>query len=213
MPVTDIEVRQNVEIIARERGKIVARREGHNIFLNLGREWLAQLIFYTTLPAGAPPPPGPVTTGEDRRIRYMGFGIGSNKGSAGGAPYSTHYPGTQLQTDTDPSVTRLERPVRLTSPVPGSPVLPPYDPDDVWLGQVQAPPSQVTSTSVRFTRVLATTEVSYGPFLAVPLTEILLVLNGADPTVFNNTGVAYETFDPITKTNAIAVEVRWTLRF
>jgi hypothetical protein len=39
----NIEVRSNLSLVARERVKIVARRDGHNIWLNLGREYLASL--------------------------------------------------------------------------------------------------------------------------------------------------------------------------
>ena len=40
------EVRQNLKITARERGKIVDRREGHNIWLNTGRDRARNLRLY-----------------------------------------------------------------------------------------------------------------------------------------------------------------------
>lgn len=222
-----IEVKSNLKLTMRERGKIVARRQGHNIFLNLGREWLPKLVGYSVLPAGAPPPPLPVTPEEERRIRYMGLGIGGTRqlqlgvanasplGAAPPAP-SGHYPGTNARTDTDPTVLRLERPVRISSPIPAAPVPPPYDAGDVWLGQVQAPTTHPTPTSVTFSRVFVETDISYGPFLTVPLSEALLVLHSDNATyvhIFNNTGIAYDTFDTLSKTNAFALQIDWTLRF
>jgi len=222
-----IEVESNLTLTMRSRGKIVRRVKGHNIFLNLGREWLPKLISYSALPAGAPPPPLPVTPAEDRRVRYMGLGIGGTRqlalavanatplGAAPPAP-AGHYPGTNLQTDTDPTVIRLERPVRLTSPVPAAPDPPPYNAADVWLGQVQAPAVYPTTTSVKFVRVFTELEISYGPFLTVPLSEIGLFLHDTSATYVNqpnNTCVAYDTFDSLSKTNAFALEVDWTIKF
>jgi len=59
-------------MVARERGKIVhgTHRAGNNIWTLTGREYLAQLMSYRTY--------GPPSVGERRdRIRYMGFGTGS----------------------------------------------------------------------------------------------------------------------------------------
>lgn len=220
MTASDIQIRQNVELTVRERGKIVARRAGHNIFLNLGREWLPGLVSYSVLPSGAPPPPTPVTPAEDRRVRYVGLGIGStrqnNLGIANGAPFVTDYPGTNLRTDTDPTVVRLERPVRFSSPDSANPTEPPYHADDVWLGQVQAPAIYPVPTSVKFQRVVLEDEISYGPYLIVPLSEVGLFLHSVSPDyvhLHDNTCVAYDSFDTLSKTNAFAVEIAWTLRF
>lgn len=215
-----IEVRSNLRLTLRERGKLKARREGHNIFLNLGREWLPGLTGYASLPAGSPPPPTPVVPIDERRIRYMGVGIGSTSqtmlGVANAPPLSVHYPGTNIRTDTDPTVLGLERPVRISSPVPSAPLGPPYDAGDVWLGQVQAPPTRPTPTSIMFRRVFTETEISYGPFLAVPLSEVALFLHSESAAYVhlpNNHAVAYDTFYPLTKTVAFSLEIQWTLRF
>lgn len=200
-----IEVKQNLSIIARERGKIVARRDGHNIWLNLGREYLAQLIAYSAF--------SPLTTIREDRIRYMGLGIGGTKqfmlGVANSAPIGTAYPGTNAQTDSDANVTVLERPVRIsgsTDPYPGQA-------SDVWLGQIQAPPTHPLPSQTKFSRIFTSTEVSYLTFLSVPIAEIMLFTGAADPNVRNNTGVAYDTFDAISKTSAFELEVNWTIRF
>ena len=109
----DIQVKQNLHLVARERGKIVARRDGHNIFVDLGREWLSRLIAYQSY--------SPDVYQRDDRVRYMGFGIGGNRQLAlptansfpiGGAgnPYaaSSHTGiGANQQTDLDRTVTTL----------------------------------------------------------------------------------------------------------
>src|ERR1700761_419955 len=105
-----IEVKSNLSLVMRERGKIVGRRDGHNIWLNLGREYLASLIAYSSF--------SPLTTERDDRIRYMGVGIGGNRQQmlsiANNPPYSVSYTGSNAQTDNDPTLARLERPVRIS---------------------------------------------------------------------------------------------------
>lgn len=200
-----IEVKNNLRLVARERGKIVARREGHNIWLNLGREYLSQLIAYTSF--------GPDTPERNDRFKYMGVGIGGTRqlalSTANSTPLSTAYPGSNLQTDTDPTVTALERPVRISG---GSSTYPGLG-GDVWLAQIQAPATHATVTEVTFKRLFATSDVSYNPFLTVPLSEIMLFTSAASPSVYNNIGMAYDTFDTLSKTNAFSLEVDWTIRF
>src|SRR5262245_18012528 len=96
--IEDVEVKQNVRIIARERGKLVTERVGHNIFLNLGREWLAQLISLASV--------GPDVGERDDRVKYIALGIGGTRqlalAHANTAPYGTIYAGSNIQTDDDP---------------------------------------------------------------------------------------------------------------
>lgn len=203
-----VEVKNNLRLIARERGKIIARRDGHNIWVDLGREYLAHLIALTSY--------GPDVPERNDRIKYMGFGIGGTRqiapGVANAAPMSTAYPGLNAQTDLDPTVTTLERPVRIS----GSTTIPsgPYNPADVWLGTIQAPPIHSTTTQVTFRRLFTQTEVSYSSFTTVPLSEVMLFTSAANPIGQPfNTGVAYDTFDTISKTGALELEVEWTVRF
>lgn len=200
-----IQVKSNLCLTVRERGKIVARRKGHNIWLNLGREYLAQLISYSSY--------SPLTHERDDGIRYMGLGIGGTRQTsplvANSPPISTAYPGANTQTDTDPTVVRLERPVRVagsSDPYPGLV-------GDAWLGQVQAPVVHPTATQSTFKRLFVQTDVSYNPFLTVPLCEVGLFTNAANPLVYNNTAVAYDTFDTLSKTDAFELEIDWTVRF
>jgi hypothetical protein len=203
-----VEVQNNLKLIARDRGKIVARREGHNIWLDIGREYLAALIALTSY--------GPDTPERNDRIKYMGFGVGGTRqvapGIANTAPISVAYPGTNVQTDLDPTVTRLERPVRVsgTTTSPSSP----YSATDVWLGTIQAPPIHTTTSQVTFRRLFTQTEISYATFLSVPLSEVGLYTSLAVPIGRPyNTPVAYDTFDTISKTGAFEIEVDWTVRF
>ena len=211
----DIEVKINLKLIARERGKIVARREGHNIFLDLGREWLSRLIGYQSY--------GPDVYQREDRVRYMGFGIGGTQQVAPiladaspiggvGDPYEANSGvgiGANAQTDTDKTVTRLERPVRISG---GSTNYPGVG-TDIWIGQIQAPVEHATGTSSTFRRVFTASEISYAPFISVPVSEVMLYTSAASPSFYLNTGVAYDTFDALPKTVAIAIEVEWTFNF
>ena len=128
------------------------------------------------------------------------------------APMLTAYPGTNTQTDLDPLVTTLERPVRVSgsTTVPGDP----YNPADVWLGTVQAPAIHSTPTEVTFRRLFLQTEISYSSFTSVPLSEVGLFTSAAAPIGQPfNTLVAYDTFDTISKTGAFEIEVEWSVRF
>ena len=203
--VATVEVKSNLIITARERGKIVQRREGHNIWLNLGREFLAQLIAYSSF--------SPLTPERDDRVRYMGLGIGGNRqlipNSSMPLSIQTAYPGSNGQSDEDLTVTRLERPVRVTggtSPYPGVGT-------DVWLSQVGAPPGHPVATQSIFNVLFTQTDVSYGGFTSVPLSEIGLFTSAVSPNVYNNTMIAYDTFDTISKTTDFELEVAWQIRF
>ena len=207
--IDEIEVKQNVHIIARERGKIVTRRDGHNIFLNLGREWLAELISLQTL--------DPDVAERDDRIKYIALGIGGTRqlalAHANTFPYGggglAAYTGTNIQTDIDPLVTTLERPVRVSGaagPYPGSP-------GDIWTGTVQAPPVHTTATETTFRRLFGPTDISYGSLISVPLSEVGLMTAAAAPAFYLNQLIAYDTFDTISKTGAVELEIIWTLKF
>lgn len=203
--VEEIQVRNNLIITVRERGKIVARREGHNIWLNLGSEYLASLITYASF--------GPAVPERNDRVQYVGFGIGGNRqlqlAQANASPLVTAYPGTNVQTDIDPSIVGLERPVRFTGssdPYPGQGA-------DVWLGQVGAPVVHGTSRESTFSRLISQSDISYAPFSMVPLSEIALFTAAANPNIYNNNAIAYDTFDTLSKTIAFEFEVQWTVRF
>jgi hypothetical protein len=143
----------------------------------------------------------------------MGMGIGGTSQNslsvANSPPLVPPYAGSNLQTDTDPTVTALERPVRIS----GGPSNFPYNVYDTWLAEVQVPVVHPTATQSMFQRVLSSIDVSYAPFLSVPLSEIGLFTNVANPNVYNNNPIAYDTFDTLSKTSAFSLEIDWMLRF
>jgi hypothetical protein len=200
-----IEVKQNLSIVARERGKIIARRDGHNIWLDLGSEYLAELIALSAINPDVPE--------RNDRIKYMGLGIGGTSqlqlSQANTPPISPPYSGTNAQTDTDPAVTVMERPVRIL----GSETAYPGVAGDEWIGEVQAPATHTIPTEVTFRRLFGQLDVSYGSFLSVPLSEVGLFTSAADPNNYKNLMVAYDTFDTISKTSAVELEVVWTIKF
>jgi hypothetical protein len=221
-----IHVKSNFELIARDRGKIVpgACVKNHNIWVNLGREFLPQVVS-----------PNADFTHHmlDTFIGYMSFGIGGNKQTVNvGAAYpdlEAAYPGQLLYDKGTPGTKYLERPV-MTTGTPG-----PSGSGD-WAVRVLAPPTLVQNGSlystVEFTGVVSDQAINLGgTYPSVPVSEAGLmlynqpVMGAASTDIFNYTAppayinparptvVAYNNFGPITKTTDITLEVRWKLQF
>ena len=230
----DIDLKVNVRIEARERGKLVRVHESHNIFLNTGRDWLRQLMSFREAPDPMPPEGvyvdpcqgGTVPYYNDRHslIRYMALGMGGSKQIYPAAeflvpPLSHYQPQFFTQTDTDPLVYKLEIPVVLD--LLGQPVPPPAV-GPKWLGQIANPVLLGTGPGhVKYTRLFAEAEISVPPFDNVPLSEIGLYIDDPDPNYILTKPdpvappynlVAYDQFNTIVKTNAIALQVDWTFR-
>jgi len=158
---------------------------------------------------------------SDRRTRYIGFGIGGT-GQVASIPVGVAgtYPGTNVQTDTDVTITELERPVLVTTTWGVS-----YE----WEQEITHA-NTTWSTSpyyVRYEASFGTTDITIsgapGPFSYVPLSEIGLYENSCDPsedyTTVRYAGppvrpnpVAYHTFYTISKTSLITMTVRWDIR-
>lgn len=219
-----MEIPGNVWITVRERGKRVPQhcRHEHNIWVDLGREYLARVIAANaTFDDHFAEPPREF-------IQYMGVGIGGDSQvhpAAYTAPLNVDYPpGTTLGadgnkfSDEDLTVTTLERPVKI------NPVSP------LWLEQVNHPPTFSNgSKTVRFDYKFDQPTINnVGPYTVVPLSEVGLFLSTADPDAGNvydplnppsligvgrQTLVAYNTFCAIPKTVSFSLEVRWELRF
>lgn len=198
----------NLSIVVRERGKIVQRYEAHNIWTNQGREWLAGLVSYANLAV--------VTPERSDRAKYMGFGIGGEGqtllGIVNGAPYVTDYPGTNDQTNIDPTIVALERPVRLRT----GPDLYLASFEDFGFPTVAHP----NPNEARFKVFLSgSTDFILGTYTSgMPLSEIALLSSGTgslvvDPTVAVNPIMSYHTFPSILVTPATDVECSWTVRF
>lgn len=220
-----IATKNNVRIIARERGKLVRSlcRETHNVWVNIGREYLAKVIS---------PLAGFAGHVNDSVVKYMGVGIGGDQQTAN-IPVDfpvleDHYPGQNLYDDTLLTTSYLERPVKITgtSGKTGT--------SGVWLNQVSAPPTFLGTpiTRVEFETLFGYTDINLsGAYPSVPLSEASLVLSnetatrlwedvydvGNAPSYINTATrqrlVAYNTFDTLSKTVAISLELHWELSF
>lgn len=188
----DIKVGSNVRLRLMEEpgGKVVDQRESHNIFVNYGREWIAELVAYESS----------LTPFREDRVRYMAVGIGGTSQlmtaanvralgyngylyDGGGnntwdydSPFTSLSTGSYatgntagvtgpVQTDQDPTVTGLEYPVQIT--------------DQNYYDEVKAPASFPESGVVRFTGVFGYNDVSFGSATTVPLSEIGLFTGSA----------------------------------
>lgn len=213
----------NVEIVARERGKIVARRDVHNTWVAGGRVYLASMLGYSSQDPDVPE--------ETSRLKYMGLGIGGVRQRlpvvADAAPLSTSYPAGSDPNTTNgheyndrypisPLVSTLERPVRIT----GGSTAYPGAPADVWLA---GPPSNMFFTHPSVTQLKANAqfrgtlgEVVYAPFdtAGVPISEAGLFTGASTvPGEPFNELVAYVTFDTLLLTTSVDVEFGWTVSF
>lgn len=211
-PSGGFELKWNVELTLTERGKnkqaYVSRT--HNIVVNTGKQMILENITPATLFSGG------FTRTQNTVIRYIGFGIGGARQTGPNASlspysdaYSTGYGGTNTQTDNDVTVSRLERPVRVTSA-------------PLFMREIATPGTFDYSSSRRstFIAVFSRTDINYGGFLSMPLSEIGLYGSSADPALPNGgagaypggTGhlIAYDTFDTVHKTGSAALTVRWT---
>lgn len=201
----DLEVKSNLLLTMRERGKIVARREGHNIWVSLGSEYLAERISLQSYDPDVPY--------NNYHLKYMGLGIGGTAqkalDTANNPPISGPYVGTNDQVDTDLTVTTIERPVRVS----GSESAYPGVAGDAWVGLIGSSDPNTVPTQTTLRRTFTQSEINYGSFVSVPLSEIGLFLSSADPENYQNLLVAYHTFDTLMKTAAFSLEVIWTIRF
>ena len=165
---------------------------------------------------------------DDRRVKFMGFGIGGRlqgSSTAFAAPYDTSYQpgedpnataGNEYDTrfPTAPDIMSLERPVRISGtedPYPG-------DPADVWLVQAPKFSSFIAGTGViKFIGTLDGPggDVAYGSFTDVPLSEVGLFASDADINdAYNPTKlVAYHSFATILFTAGTQMELVWTVSF
>lgn len=197
----EIKVGSNVRLrlLDKPGGRVVEQRESHNIFVNYGREWIAELTAYETT----------LTPFREDRIRYMSVGIGGTAqqlsvsaiqglgyngylydGSGNNtwdyaSPFTTLDTGGYatgnttgvtgaVQTDQDADVTGLEYPVQIAAPTASTPS---------YYNEVKAPTSFPTAGIVRFTGVLGYSDVSFGAATSVPLSEIGLFTGSASEGV------------------------------
>ena len=182
-------MKNNVKIIVRERGKIVARRESHNIWTQEGKLWLGHLASFASF--------DPLLPAGNFRIRYMGFGVGGHRQTDHQAfvpPLSIDYPGSNVQDNMDDRVSMLERPVT-------------YD-GSVWMRELVST-DQLGPYSMMFTMWLDLADISFGSYLNIPISEIGLSYKDIG---MHTPVIAYDVFDAISKSSLQDMTVFWTVR-
>lgn len=221
-----IHVRSNFKITTRNRGKIVLKdcHESHNIWVNLGREFL---------PGVVSPSAGFAGHYIDTFIGYMSFGVGGNKQITNVdtlyPDIATDYPGQNTFDKGDPLITYLERPVMVTG------VSGPSGSGD-WAVPVVAPPTFILVggigySTVEFTSIITADMINLVALHpSVPVSEAGLVLYNQAPTQLSTAFydysspptyinpsrpglVAYNNFGTITKTTDVTLEIQWQLQF
>lgn len=162
------------------------------------------------------------------RVKYMGFGVGSARQAdipaVSNPPISTSYPpGFDPNATTGNEydsrypfqlpITTLERPVRKS----GASTAYPGTPGDVWLFGPPALTSYREGASTMIFKatidVSSLSDIVYPPFIFMPLSEVGLFLETADPGVpFSTEMVAYHSFVTLPLTLGL-VEVVWRVVF
>jgi len=213
-------VRANVSIKAYERGKLIASREGHNVWVTRGRQYLAEMVTYQDM----------VPTPErSDRLRFMGLGIGGAQQNrsdlADAAPLSVSYPvgfdpnatnGHEYRKayPIDPPVTTLERPVRITG---GANPYASAAPTDEWLldeGSIFFTHMSLYEVTVHGL-IEGSSHIAYGTFTQVPLSEVALFTDEVTvgKTLPYSTLVGYFSFDTFLFSSSVDLEMVWRVRF
>jgi hypothetical protein len=184
----DIGLESNFEAILRERGKIVDRREGHNVFTTTGKNMIAKLLAWQTIAATDVPY-------THRRIRWFGVGTGANlevtslTSLAAPTPVLTGIylvPVQSVEFPTSTSV-RFIRTFSGTEISLGGPIV---ITEAALFGDV-SPASMGGTEDVEYTVGGLTT---------------------LNPSLGTNPPAAYKAFEGITKTVDFSLELRWELR-
>lgn len=240
----DLTVACNVLVRGFQNDKEIYQYSTHNIWLDNGRDWLVKLIGYnmTGYVRADPPAPDPVpgTTYTDKRILFIGVGIGGNQqtgpipGGGAGTP-DTDYPGGNTQSDADPTVLGLERPVRVRVDTPTTWCR--------WVVPVSLPagstgfPATYPYTWVRFRGTFDLLDINTGvydpggilpaTYPVVPVAELALytydatandgdqyvtVPPGVPPAYALTQAVAYSTIPTFNKTTLNSLVVDWEIR-
>lgn len=207
----DLEVRSNLLISGFDRGKRrVLFQQTHNIVVNGGRQFLVENIAASAFAGAA------FTRHQNTVVRYIGFGIGGTRQAdpdAAATPLSDAYPGgyggTNAQTDVDRTVGLLERPVLATA--------------TAWMKEVATPATFLSTSEVQWSATFGQLDINLAPHTSMPISEIGMYKNSADPTLPNGgagtypgpTGqlLAYDTFDSFPKHAAFSLLVQWAWRF
>jgi hypothetical protein len=183
-----IAVKGWVNLVMRERGKIVpgSRREGHNVWTNTGKEYLALLMSISAAPS--------VGFRSDH-IGYIGVGTGS-----------------QLE---DPAVLALAQPVAFSSGVflaaldipPSFPLLPTRTTVRYHRTFAETEITLTPASQVNISEIGLFTDGN--PASAYAPGTRLTSLAAASAQAPN----AYKTFEPVGKTDGLELDVSWEIRF
>ena len=183
----------------------------HNIWLHYGRSWLLNLMTYDT--DGSSPL-------EDNRIYAIGVGIGGAKQTSSiPSQLNTDYPGNNTQAGDDPTISYLERPVRISQ----------TGTTDTWLKSIDHNSTSFNGSPppyyVKYIVTFEAGEISYPPYYNVPLSEVGLFhkgeynlhVNDALADVYGTpptrpSPVAYTTFYTISKNYGTTLTVEWEIR-
>lgn len=207
-------MKDNVFIRARRRGKLCYQWQGHNVWTDPGRLYIAQMIALVSH--------GPDVPITSARLKYMTFGIGGvQQGAIPGAVSAAYPAGEDPNTTTgneydhtypvSPPIGTLERPVRFSG---GTNPYSTAAPTDVWLSDPAQPKffvyqaDDVTTALKCFIRGMDG-DISYSTLTSVPLAEAGLVLNTGDDNEPYNPVMAYVDFEPLDITDEIEAEVTW----
>jgi hypothetical protein len=190
--VEGIEIKSNVFLCMRERGKLVpgSKREGHNVFTITGRNILSKLIAWQTVGSTDVP-------FTHRRVRWMGVGIGSQLevtnvialNSAvlvSGTDYLAEVQSAEFPTSTSVRIIKV------------------FGPTEITFGSA---PVAVTEAGL-FADVnpwdMGGTEDSQasGGFNTT-----------LRPDIPSNPPITYKTFEPLNKTSDFSLEIQWDFRF
>ena len=186
-------MKDNIEIVLREQGKLSCKVQCHNVWASAGQRWLSQLV---SLEAEDTPL-------ENNRIRFIGLGIGGTKQKAAYASSSflmNEYPGTNRQNVQQSIIEHVERPVR------------------VRVGEYLQPINIIDmpdSYTVRCTTHFQPFDISYNnsTFRQIPLSDVALFANTSATDVSNNPVLGYSVFSTIYKSNTHDMTITWTIRF
>lgn len=216
----------NVSLVARDikTGRVVHKREGHNVFVNRGRNWLrnhcSPLSFTGLAMTGGinlNDTSGPSRNAiSNYKPRWMGLGVGGAL-----QHWTDPGPGDQVESVL---VENLESPIAVSDSYWLKEVLPNGLPDDDLEG-VAYPDDYI----LRLRGVFDLDDVSYTPSpgyesrnpynTLVPVSEVALFTSEADPAADPGLSggidgfIAYHVFATIPKTPGIILEVDWDLRF
>lgn len=192
----DFGVQSNFEACLRRDGKLVERREGHNVFTVTGRNWLTKLISWQTISSTDVP-------FTHRRVRWIGVGVSSqfevttvtalaNPTPANATDYIVPIDHSSIEFPTSTSVRFIKE----------------FSANEI---SVTPGPAVVVTEAGLFVDV---NPWNFSPGVAgTEDTQASGETTTLDPQVGSNSPVAYKAFEGIPKTQDFTLEIRWEFRF